>query len=190
MCMGLGTGMDRVLTQPTLHCIVFSPLGGHLRGHSIALSCMQGQETLSCFFLSHNGIKEGTFEAFFLNMVGMGRGFHAPRSPPLSPPVGVAIICDAFTYCLKINGPESINNDLKFHVILICFGFTACHPCHSHWLAACVTSSVLLKVTLVHWECLIVPRDPDATLLCVKAAFSCRDSWGDVPWTKNKHSLF
>lgn len=60
--------------------------------------------------------------------------------------------------------------------------------CHS--LTSCATSPFFLKVTLVQWECLIVPRDPDAKLLCVKAAFSCRDSWCDVPWTKNNTALY
>ena len=46
-------------------------------------------------------------------------------------------------------------------------------------------SPVFLKVTLVQWECLTGPCDPDAKLLGVKAALSCRAAWCDVPRTKN-----
>lgn len=59
-----------------------------------------------------------------------------------------------------------VNCDFKFHVILIFFGPLSVSSIPS--LTASVTLSALLKVTLVQRECLIVPRDPDATLLCVK----------------------
>lgn len=38
------------------------------------------------------------------------------------------------------------------------------------WRVITLHSSGHLKVTLVHWEGLLEPRDPDANLPCVKTA--------------------
>lgn len=148
MCIRPGTSMEQMLTQPT-KCIIFSRFGGHLEVQFISLSCIQGKDTLSCFFFYSIKVSNRALWGIYLKHGRHGKGAACTPKPFFldSPWVLPSFVMPSH---IKIswspsdhsNAAMTINDNLKFHITIVCFGFSVAHPCHCDWLTGCLPVSL------------------------------------------------